>query len=86
MVGKQKALLISRVIHLFAGLFVILTSYLNKAGWLMWFGSAIFIILLIYQHTLVKYNDLRKVNLAFFTTNGIASMIYGTLGILSLYI
>jgi 4-hydroxybenzoate polyprenyltransferase len=38
--------------------------------------------MLIYQHTLVKPDDLSRVNLAFFTTNGIASLIFGTLVIL----
>jgi 4-hydroxybenzoate polyprenyltransferase len=41
-------------------------------------GASVFIGLLAYQHTLVKENDLSKVNLAFFTTNGIASVIYGS--------
>jgi 4-hydroxybenzoate polyprenyltransferase len=55
-------------------------------NWLHWTGASIFIGLLIYQHTLVKAEDLSRVNLAFFTMNGIASLIYGTLVITSLYI
>jgi 4-hydroxybenzoate polyprenyltransferase len=47
-------------------------------GKLYWIGFSVFSALLIYQHTLVKHNDLSKVNLAFFTTNGIASVIFGT--------
>jgi len=41
---------------------------------------------LIYQHTLVKKDDLSRVNLAFFTTNGIASVIFGIFVILELLI
>jgi 4-hydroxybenzoate polyprenyltransferase len=48
-------------------------------------GAAIFIGLLIYQHTLVKVNDLSKINMAFFTTNGIASVVYGSLFIIDFF-
>jgi 4-hydroxybenzoate polyprenyltransferase len=40
----------------------------------------------IYQHTLVKSTDLRKVNMAFFTTNGIASVVFAIFVILDLFI
>ena len=42
--------------------------------------------LLIYQHLLVKPNDLGKVNLAFFTTNGIASVLFAMFVILDLFL
>ena len=42
-----------------------------------WIGFFVFTALLIYQHALVKENDLSKINLVFFTTNGIASVIFG---------
>ena len=32
--------------------------------------------MLIYQHSIVKPNDLRRVNLAFMTANGIASVVF----------
>ncbi|HMC99419.1 MAG TPA: hypothetical protein VKH37_04670, partial [Ferruginibacter sp.] len=51
-----------------------------------WIGAGIFIGLLIYQHTLVKPNDLRKVNMAFFTTNGIASVLFACFVILDLFL
>jgi 4-hydroxybenzoate polyprenyltransferase len=50
---------------------------------LYWIGAAIFIGLLIYQHTLVKVNDISKINLAFGTTNGIASVVYAVFVIAS---
>lgn len=84
--GQKKAIYLSRIIHFISAVFVFLAAYFSGTGLLMWMGSAIFAGLLFYQHTLVKYNDLRKVNLAFFTTNGIASVIYGTFGILSVLI
>jgi 4-hydroxybenzoate polyprenyltransferase len=45
-------------------------------------GLALFIALLLYQHSLVKANDLSKINLAFFTTNGVASVVFAVFFIL----
>ena len=84
--GKEKALNISRLIHFTAAVFVIIVAVKMPAQWIHGIGSAIFISLLFYQHSLVKPNNLRKVNLAFFTSNGIASVAYGTLVILDLWI
>jgi 4-hydroxybenzoate polyprenyltransferase len=35
--------------------------------------------MLIYQHSLVKPNDLSRINAAFFTSNGMASIVFGIL-------
>ncbi len=40
------------------------------------FVNAFFCAMLIYQHLLVKPNDLSRVNFAFMTTNGIASVVF----------
>ncbi len=84
--GKKKALTISRFIHLIAAVFVVIVAAYSNSGWIHWLGSVIFISLLFYQHTLVKHDDLKKVNFAFFTSNGIASVVYGTLVILDIWI
>jgi 4-hydroxybenzoate polyprenyltransferase len=84
--GKKKALAISRIIHFLCAVFVIIVAVITKSHWLHWLGSLIFIALLVYQHTLVKPDDLKKVNLAFFTSNGVASVAYGLLVILDLWI
>jgi len=86
LLGKKRALNFSKLIHFFAAVFVILVAILTPANWLHLIGSGVFISLLFYQHTLVKCNDLSKVNIAFFTTNGIASVIYGLLVITGLFI
>lgn len=84
--GKKKALTISRFIHFIAAVFVVIVAAYSNSGWIHWLGSGIFISLLFYQHTLVKHDDLKKVNFAFFTSNGIASVVYGTLVILDIWI
>jgi 4-hydroxybenzoate polyprenyltransferase len=40
--------------------------------------------LLLYQHLIVKAEDLSRVNIAFFTTNGIASLLFGSMAIADL--
>lgn len=80
--GKPRALVVSRVFHGITAGLMIWVSYLmlmrySSLGMLCWVGAIIFIGLLFYQQRLVKPNDLSKVNLAFFTTNGIASVAFG---------
>lgn len=79
-IGLNNSLRLSSFLHLICGLVLIITNYLLADqfvdfNWLHWVGVGTFILLLFFQHTLVKANDLSKVNLAFFTTNGIASII-----------
>jgi 4-hydroxybenzoate polyprenyltransferase len=50
-----------------------------------WIGVAIFAGMLVYQHTIVKPNDLTRVNLAFMTANGIASVVFAVFVIADLF-
>lgn len=89
--GKKKALALSSVLHFGSALFILGGAYwLSRLfpvfGWLQWAGAAVFVLLLFYQHTLVRPNDLSRVNLAFFTTNGIAGVIFSALVILDIYL
>jgi 4-hydroxybenzoate polyprenyltransferase len=84
--GKTKALKISEVIHLISAGFVIAFAVYAHAGFLHWTGALVFMGLLLYQHLIVKPDDLRRVNFAFFTTNGIASVVYASLVITGIWI
>ena len=84
--GKQKALMVSRVLHVLSAGCVLTAGWYGHFGLWFWIGAVLFIGLLIYQHTLVKPNDLRKVNLAFFTTNGIASVVFSIFVIVDLFL
>ena len=77
LLGKKNALILSKILHLVT--ILILSHIGNNAdfGKLYWIGFSIFSGLLIYQHTLVKHDNLEKINLAFFTTNGVSSVIFG---------
>jgi 4-hydroxybenzoate polyprenyltransferase len=55
-------------------------------GFLHWVGAIGFAGLLFWQHRLVKIHDLSKINQAFFETNGIASILFGTAVIVDLWL
>ena len=77
LIGKKNALTLAKTLHFFSFFTLSITGLLGDFRLYYWIGFLIFSSLLIYQHTLVKHNDLSKINLAFFTTNGIASVIFG---------
>lgn len=74
--GKKKALRVSELLHVASAVCVIIAGFVGEFSWLYWIGVGIFAGMLIYQHSVVKPNDLRKVNLAFMTANGIASVVF----------
>jgi 4-hydroxybenzoate polyprenyltransferase len=82
--GTTKALFLSRNLHIASAVFLLSAGFYGAFNWLYFIGWTIFTSLLIYQHSLVKPNDLSRVGLAFATTNGMASVIFGILTILSL--
>ncbi len=73
--GTKISLRISEVLHVIASAALLIASFYGAYGWIYLSGWALFTGLLIYQHTLIKPGDLSRVNLAFFTTNGIASVL-----------
>ncbi len=86
LLGTKNALMLSNFLHLLTAGFILFAGYYANLGLFYWIGSGLFIGLLSYQHFLVKPNDLSKVNLAFFTTNGIASVLFAVFVLLELYI
>jgi 4-hydroxybenzoate polyprenyltransferase len=81
LLGKKGALQLSVVVHILSAGFVILIGMLAGFGVYYWIGSTIFAGLLAYQHVIVKPEDLSRLNLAFFTTNGIASVVFAVFNI-----
>ena len=82
--GRDKALGYARGAHLLAAMILIITGYFMVKVYPGLF--VLFIVMLIYQHRIIRKYGLTKVNLAFFTFNGIASVVFGTLVILDFYI
>ena len=74
--GLHKALNIARVLHVLSASFVIAAYFVGGFHFLYLGGLLVFIGMLFYQHSIVKPNDLSKVNIAFMTANGIASIVF----------
>ncbi len=73
-IGRGKALALSRCCHVAAVAALLGASWLAGVGWVMWVGVAVVAALLLYEQSLVKPDDLSKVNMAFFTLNGFVSL------------
>lgn len=85
-IGRTKALRLSEVLHVFSALCVILPIFFTTFSWAYYLGVAFFCSMLIYQHLLVKPNDISKVNRAFQTSNGIASVVFAVCFLLDAFL
>jgi 4-hydroxybenzoate polyprenyltransferase len=84
--GKSKALRVSELLHVLSAACVIAAGVYGDFGLFYWIGVAVFIGMLIYQHSIVKPDDLRRVNIAFMTANGIASVVFAVFVIADIFI
>lgn len=84
--GKEKALRVSEVLHLLSASAVVAAGRLGHFSVMYWFGVLVFIACLVYQHSIVKPNDLQRVNIAFMTMNGIASVVFAVFVIAGLFV
>ena len=84
--GRKKALRLSEFLHVFSALCVILPIFFTTFSWAYYLGVAFFCSMLIYQHLLVKPNDISKVNRAFQTSNGIASVVFAICFLLDVFL
>ena len=75
--GQNKAKWISRFLHLCSFLCLLSAGFYGNFGIIYWLGLSVFTGLLLFQHSLVIRFGLQKIDLAFFTTNGIASVLFG---------
>ncbi len=74
--GSRNALLISRASHIITIFLLIFFGMLTKLNWLYFMGTFIFATGIAHEHSIVKENDLSRINQAFFTTNGILSVMF----------
>lgn len=84
--GRKKALNVSRILHAATALLIVAAGISFNFNSIYFIGAILFISLLVYQHSLVKVNDLSKVNIAFMTANGIASIVFSIFAITDLII
>ena len=89
--GRKGALGLSALIHFICALLlcisvVMIRQTYPETGLLLYVATAIFLIMLVYQHLIITADDLRRVNLAFMTTNGLASVVFGSLVIIDFFV
>jgi 4-hydroxybenzoate polyprenyltransferase len=84
--GKAKALKVSEWLHFLSIASVSIAGAYGEFGWFYWAGVFVFSGMIYYQHSIVKPDDLSKVNIAFMTANGIASVVFAILVIADLFI
>jgi len=74
--GIARALGIARLMHLAMVALLIWLATAFHLAWPAWVGIAVVALLLGYEQSLVKPNDLSKMNAAFFTVNGYISLVF----------
>jgi 4-hydroxybenzoate polyprenyltransferase len=84
--GKVNALKLSVLLHIIAAALVVVAGVLAGYGYFYWEGALVFIGMLYYQHSIVSPTNLTKVNIAFMTANGIASVIFGIHVLVALFL
>ena len=80
-IGIRWALWLSSSLHVLAVLLLIGIPLLTELGLFYYIGVGIVVCIFIYEHAIVKPNDLSRVNLAFFTLNGTISLVLMALSI-----
>ncbi|MEJ2147026.1 MAG: UbiA-like polyprenyltransferase [Acidobacteriota bacterium] len=73
--GVRRALWLSSLFHVGMLGVLIWVFFLFRLSWLSWMGLLLVAITLIYEHRLVRPDDLSRVNAAFFTLNGLVSIL-----------
>ncbi len=82
--GVATALRLARAFHLITVVGLVAVGWTAGLGGLYYAGVTLVVILLIVEHALVSPHDLSRVNLAFFTVNGVVSVVLGVLGVLDI--
>jgi 4-hydroxybenzoate polyprenyltransferase len=76
MLGIPRALRVAQAMHVMMVICLLALVYTLHLGGLAMAGVAAVTALLVYEHSLVKPNDLSRVNAAFFTMNGYVSVLF----------
>ena len=75
-IGIARALLVARAFHIAMVGCLLALVWLFSLGWLSLAGVGAIVLLLLYEHSLVKPNDLSRVDAAFFAVNGYVSVLF----------
>jgi 4-hydroxybenzoate polyprenyltransferase len=86
-IGVRGALRLASACH--AGTIALLSALpmvYNRFGWFYWAGLAVVTVLLVYEHSLVRPDDLTRVNEAFFNVNAVISLGLLAVGVIDLVV
>ncbi len=75
-IGASGAFMVARALHLLMLVLLVWLVKLFALGPISWIGMAVVAALLLYEHLIISPGDLRRMNAAFFTLNGIISVIF----------
>jgi 4-hydroxybenzoate polyprenyltransferase len=76
LLGRKKAFLLSIILHLLDLPLLVLFYFMAGMGWFYIIGASLFALMLIYQHCIISPSNLKRLNGAFFTSNGFASIVF----------
>jgi 4-hydroxybenzoate polyprenyltransferase len=76
--GIPAALVASRVLHVVAVMLLTFAGIVFGAGALYFVGVVAAAVLLTYEQSLVSASGLSKLDMAFFTMNGVIALVFGT--------
>ena len=74
--GIKTSIIIARTLHVITAIILGLSILVAGVGVIAWIGFALVCLLLVYEHSLVKTDDLSQLDIAFFTMNGIIAMVF----------
>ena len=83
--GIKRSLILSSFLHLLAVVSVIISGLLSGAGLLYWMGTAVFSIMLVYEHIIVIPDDRASISRAFGTINSYAGVSFCVFAIVDIY-
>lgn len=75
--GVSNSLSLARTMHILTLIILVNFGTTLQLSMIYWIGLILVSLTLLYEHYLVRGGDLSKVNMAFFTMNGIVSLIFG---------
>ena len=81
-IGIAPTLIVARILHLIMLTILVWLGLQLEQSWFYWTGVVLVAVLLIYEHALVWGGNLEKVDVAFFTMNGLVSLLFGLMTII----
>ncbi len=75
-IGISNAFLVARLMHASMIVLLLWLVHLFALGTITWVGIAVVTLLLLYEHLIVSPKDLSRLNAAFFTMNGVISVVF----------